>query len=154
MKIKFDIGLMGGTLTVEREASDPRAKASGFTRGLHGWGAEIHLMGMLGKKLNGLGFNLLRANMGRDGHLFGDDHTPYLRTRNDQTSAPQLYIYDGMYALRLSSEDYNARKPVDFRIEMNVFDKQQDCCHRIAELCRIYGIECNLMLPFATGVKA
>jgi hypothetical protein len=147
MKLAFDIGKDGGTLTIQREASDPRAKASGFTRDLHGWGAEIHLMGVLAKKLNALGFNLLRKNMGSDGHMYGTDHTPYIRVRNDKTAAPHIYIYDGEYALRLSSQDYNARKPVQFNIEMDVFEKQSDCYGRIAELCRIHNIECKVTEP-------
>lgn len=145
MKIKFDIGKDGGTITIQREQHDPRAKASGFTRETHGWGAEIHLMGMLAKKLNAFGFNLLRKAMCKDGHMYGCDYTPYLRARTDKSLAPHIYIFDGDYALRLSSEAYNARKLVVFNIDMDVFDKQSDCAERIAELCRVNSIECILL---------
>lgn len=147
MNIKFSIGQGGGTITIQREEQDPRAKASGFTRHTHGWGPEIHLMFTLSKKLNSLGFNLFRRKMGRDGHLMGDDHTPYLRVRDDKTSAPQIYIYDGMYALRNSAEEYNARKSVLLNIEMDVFGKQADCYERVAQLCSLHGIECHVTNP-------
>ncbi len=153
MKIKFATGTNGGSVTIQREADDPKAKASGFTRQQHGWGAEIHLLGMLLQKLNEFGFNLCRAKVGKDGHMMGDDHMCYLRTphsklRKRAVDYPYMYIVDDQYAVRCSAKDYNKGKEVYFIIYGNVFSPihpQQDWNKKVKAICDKHKIE---IFPF------
>ena len=80
MVLNFSVGTKGGTLTVQREPDDHKVRASSLTKDVHGWGAEIHLLFMLVRLLNGYGFNLASVKVAADGHLYGGDHMRYLRT--------------------------------------------------------------------------
>ena len=151
MKIQISVNCDGGTLTVTRENGDKKAKASGFTRAQHGWGAEIHLLGMIAKALNKIGFHLTRTKVGKDGHMMGDDHMTYLRPplgglRKNGNAFPLIYIIDGDYAVRSSAEDYNNGKPVTFQIHGNVFFNyyQPNWWKVIQEICQTNGIECKV----------
>lgn len=143
MKFSFYVGLNDtGELTIQRERDDQRAKASSFTANVHGWGAEIHLLGMVRNELNKFGFNLSRIKVSRDGHMMGDDHMCYLRPpktdlRKSESSFPYIYIFDGGYAVRNSAEDYNAYKEVKFQIVGNVFTDypQSDWENKLRRLC-------------------
>jgi len=126
MKIKFFIGTEAGGLYIQREEGDPKAKASGFTRNVHGWGAEIHLLHLIKTALNALGFNLCCVRLATDSHLMGDDHMKYLRTpkaalKKSHVGYPYMYIVDEGYAVRSSAEAYNKGEEVHFRVHGNVF---------------------------------
>ena len=154
MRIKFSLGTEGGTLAVQREPDDPKAKASGFTKDVHGWGPEIHLLSMLVKVLNGYGFNLASVKVADDGHLCGDDHMRYLRTpkkalRKSDVPYPYIYVVDGDYMLRSSAEAYNNGEEVRFVVHGDVFDNypQPDWYRKVKTLCNQHGIECELHEP-------
>ena len=155
MKLSFNIqSANAATLTIQREEGDKPAKASGFTRGIHGWGAEIHLLGMMQKRLEPLGFNLTRSGVQRDAHMMGDEHMQYLRPRRKDlrktgNDFPCIYIFDGGYAVRSSAEDYNDGKPVTFQVSLNVFDEesgfdQSNCWNIIQDICERNNIECKI----------
>ena len=152
MKIKFSLGRDGGTLAVQREKDDPRAKASGFTREVHGWGAEIHLLYMIRVALNAMGFNLASVKVSDDGHLMGDDHMRYLRTplrslRKSDVDYPYLYIIDDHYAVRSSSEEYNQGDEVCFKITGNPFATdfpQPDWHEKVKAICDKHKIPCEV----------
>jgi hypothetical protein len=154
MILKFSLGAEGGTLTVQRELDDPKAKASGFTKDVHGWGPEIHLLSMLVRLLNSYGFNLASLKVTDDGHLYGDNHMRYLRTptkalRKSDVPYPYLYIIDGDYMLRSSAEAYNNSEELRFEVHGNVFDdySQPDWYRKVKALCNQHGIECELHEP-------
>ena len=44
--------------------------------------------------------------MWRDGHMFGCEHTQYLRSRNPE-AVPSLYVYHADAALEVAAESYN-----------------------------------------------
>ena len=155
MILKFSLGTEGGTLTVQREPDDAKAKASGFTKDVHGWGPEIHLLYVLVKLLNGYGFNLASVKVADDGHLYGDDHMRYLRTpkkalRKSDVPYPYIYVIDGDYMLRSSAEAYNNGEELRFEIVGDPFyDYQQtDWYRKVKALCK-HGIECELHEPAA-----
>ena len=152
MKIKFSLGTEAGSLTVQREKGDPPAKASGFTKGVHGWGAEIHLLHLIKKVLLAAGFDLACVRLAKDGHMYGDDHMKYLRTPKGHNSpdAPHLWIVDGDYMLRSSSEAYNKGDEVRFNVRGDIFSlvdkppRQSDWYKKVKDLCDKAGIECEL----------
>lgn len=156
MILKFSLGIDGGTLAVQREQNDPKAKASGFTRDIHGWGPEIHLLSMLVRTLNRCGFNLASVRVADDGHMYGDDHMRYLRTpkkalRKSDVPFPYIYVVDGDYVLRSSAEAYNHGEEVRFVVHGDVFTDypQPDWCRKVKLLSDQHGIECELHDPVA-----
>jgi hypothetical protein len=154
MKITFSLGLEAGSLTIQREDGDREAKASGYTRSVHGWGAEIHLLGMIAKQMNAIGFGLARKRIACDDqfcHLYGDDDMCYLRTAiKRKRDCPHLWIVDGDYALRSSADDYNKGEKVQFNIRGNIFCErsedslQPDWFNKVKALCDAAGVPCKL----------
>lgn len=154
MILRFSLEAEGGTLTVQREPHDDKAKASGFTRGVHGWGPEIHLLSMLVRLLNRCGFNLASVKVADDGHMYGDNHMRYLRTpkkalRKSDVTHPYMYVVDGDYMLRSSADAYNHGEEVQFVIHGNVFADypQPDWYRKVKALCDQHGIQCELHEP-------
>jgi hypothetical protein len=70
------------------------------------YAAESRLLYNVQKILNGRGYDLLKKRMWRDGHMFGCEHSQYLRTRNFK-GVPSLYVYHADYALEVAAESYN-----------------------------------------------
>ena len=154
MKIKVSLGTNGGTLTVQYEKGDTKAKASGFTKHAHGWGAEIHLLGMIQKQLAKLGFNLIRAKIGLDGHLMGDDYMQYLRPsttdlKKAKPTCPMIYIYDDQWQIRSSSEDFNQGNEVRFCVTGDICNNQPHWHNIVAQICGTHNIECQLTKELA-----
>jgi|TARA_Y100000034_G_C6657371_1_gene288041 hypothetical protein len=159
MKITFSIGTEVGAIYVQREDGDTKAQASGFTRSLHGWGAEIHLLGMMAKKLNAMGFNLTRTTCQGDGHMYGDQWMQYLRPRKADLRKtgmdfPCLYIVDGQYAVLSSAEEYNKGEEVRFEVHGDVYGEPNDgkpspyaqpnWWRMVKTICDEHGVECRL----------
>lgn len=72
-----------------------------------GWyAAESRLLHNVQKSLDRRGYDLIKKRTWRDGHMFGSDHTQYLRSRNLQ-AAPSLYVYHADYALEAAAESFN-----------------------------------------------
>ena len=154
MKIRFGIGPEAGSMVVQKERGDRRAKCSGFTRGTpaEGWGPEIHLLYLILQVLNAAGFNLSSIKLADDEQMFGDDYMRYLRTpkkslRKAKVLFPYIYIVDGNYALRSSAEEYNKGDEVRFEVHGNVFNDypQPDWHNRLKALCDASeDVECTL----------
>lgn len=66
---------------------------------------ESFLLHLIKKELIKQGHDVIKKRMWKDGHLYGDTQTQYIRTRNKKTG---FMVYDGNYALRFMYEDYNA----------------------------------------------
>ncbi len=94
---------------VYRQPGDPvlRPNRSRSSWSPPGWyGAESRLLYNIQKILGRRGYDLIKKRMWRDGHMFGSEHTQYLRSRNLR-SVPSLYDYNAEYALEVAAESYN-----------------------------------------------
>jgi hypothetical protein len=103
------ISIVGTSCYVYREPGDPvfRPNRSKLSWSPPGWyGAESRLLYNVQKILNGRGYCLIKKRMWRDGHMFGSDHTQYLRSRNLK-AIPSVYIYHSGYALEVAAEWFN-----------------------------------------------
>lgn len=103
------VSIVGTSCYVYREPGDPvfRPNRSRSSWSPPGWyGAESRLLYNVGKILNRRGFDLIKRRMWRDGHMFGSEHSQYLRSRNLKTT-PSLYIYHADYALEVAAESFN-----------------------------------------------
>ena len=58
-------------------------------------------------------WDLIKKRMQADGHVFGHERLPYLRSRT-RTRGPVWAIYDGEYAVRDSGGDFNAGRVTTF----------------------------------------
>lgn len=146
MKIRIGVtkglgGDMCGTVTLQREPGDPKARGGGWSAH-HGWGPLHQLLHWLKERLNAAGFNLAKKRMSADGHMFGDDETPYLCARNNVRRHPHVYIYDGQYACRDAADEFNAGEEVTLLIAGNVYAEvdQDNWWQIVRDLCREDGI--------------
>lgn len=103
------VSIVGASCYVYREPGDPmfhpnRSKTSWSPPGWYG--AESRLLYNVLKILNDRGYALIKKRLWRDGHMYGSEHSQYLRSRNLR-SVPSLYLYHGNYAIELAAECYN-----------------------------------------------
>ncbi len=94
------------TLTVTREKGDPKIYS------------ESLLLHKVKLELIKQGHDAIKKRMWRDGHMYGDDTTQYIRSRNMskkfQDSHDFIMVYDNDYALRASYKDYNKEGEKEF----------------------------------------
>lgn len=64
--------------------------------------------------LIGQGHDVIKKRMWKDGHLFGNDTTQYIRTRSKKSG---MMIYDPLYAIRNMAEDFNVERRVELAVE-------------------------------------
>ncbi|MDB5350138.1 MAG: hypothetical protein JWN86_1385 [Planctomycetota bacterium] len=103
------VSIVGCRCYVYREPGDPvfRPNRSKLSWSAPGWyGAESRLLYKVQKILNQRDYGLLKKRMWRDGHMFGCEHTQYLRSRNLK-AVPSLYLYHANAALEVAAESYN-----------------------------------------------
>ena len=103
------VSIVRSSCYVYREPSDPkfRPNRSRNSWSSPGWyGAESRLLYNVQKILNGRGYDLLKKRLWKDGHMFGCEHSQYLRSR-DLKATPSLYIYQANAALEIAAESYN-----------------------------------------------
>lgn len=153
-KINLRFSLIGDSGTLYVKCEGDKAKASGFTRDVHGWGAEIHLLHLIRKKLEQAGIMVARKRVQGDNHfchLYGDNYMCYLRTPiKGRSNLPHFWIIDGEYAVRSSADDYNAGNEVRFMVQGDIFQKrdcpplQPDWKERLKKLCDDGGIDCEI----------
>ena len=143
MKLSFNLFKDHGLFTVQKEKGDLRAVCSGWHRRTPtpGWGPEIHLLGLINRKLKMRGFHLCRSGVQFDGHMYGDNFMKYLRTpltdrKKSDVPYPYIYIIDGKYAIRSSAEEYNKGEVVNFDVYGNVFPNfpQPDWAEKVSLL--------------------
>ena len=112
------VSIVGTTCYVYREPTDPkfRPNKSKSSWSPPGWyGAESRLLYAVMKILNDRDYSLIKKRMWRDGHMFGSEHSQYLRSR-DIKKTPSLYVYDSNQAIEILAESYN----VLGRVELDV----------------------------------
>jgi hypothetical protein len=103
------VSIVDSNCYVYREPGDPvlRPNRSKDSWSPPGWyAAESRLLYNVQKILNGRGYDLLKKRMWRDGHMFGCEHSQYLRSRNVQSS-PSLYVYHADSSLEVAAERFN-----------------------------------------------
>ncbi len=116
MKIRIHLSQSSGTLVIQRENGDSACYGGG-------WKAEHLLLHRIKQRLNAAGFNLIKKRAQKDGNMWGDEATPYLRAASKVRRHPHIYIYDPDYAVRNSAEDFNSSREVTFAIEGNIWDE-------------------------------
>jgi hypothetical protein len=103
------VSIVGNSCYVYREPGDPvlRPNRSRNSWSPPGWyAAESRLLYHVQNALNRRGYGLLKKRMWRDGHMFGSEHTHYLRSRRLKGN-PSLYVYHADYALEVAAESFN-----------------------------------------------
>jgi len=81
-----------GTITIIREEGDKKVYN------------DSTLMRHIARKLNEMGYNVVKKLMWRDGHMV-DDNLTYIKTK--RTDEQSFFIYDGAYNIRSAYKDYN-----------------------------------------------
>jgi hypothetical protein len=83
-----------GRLLVEREQYDPNFKT------------ESTLLYHIKLALIEQGYDVIKKRMWKDGHMYGDETTQYIRSR-DMSKWDSFMIFDGDYAIRQIHHDFN-----------------------------------------------
>jgi hypothetical protein len=87
---------------ITREKDDPK---------YYGLGGESNIWYAIKVNLQKQGFDVIKKLMWKDGHLYGDDHTYYIRSRNlgkkFSNTHEWFQIYDNDYAIRAMTRDFN-----------------------------------------------
>lgn len=85
-----------------------REKGDKTYHGLMNAAGESNLFYAIKKKLNGMGFDLIKKRMHKDGHMVSDIQQ-YIRTRKP-SGFPEtdIYIYNGRWAIEGAEIMYNA----------------------------------------------
>lgn len=103
------VSIVDSRCHVHRQPGDPvfRPNRSRNSWSPPGWqAAESRLLHNVRKILDRRGYGLIKKRMWRDGHMFGSEHTQYLRSRNLK-AVPSLYVYHADHALEVAAENYN-----------------------------------------------
>ena len=58
--------------------------------------------------------------MQKDGHLYGNEETQYIRSRVIKPGVPYFMIYDGMWAIRQLQEPWNEKGEVTLLVERGI----------------------------------
>jgi len=98
------------TLIVNRNGTSKIGKS-----GCKGTDPDSTLFYHIKNALNKKGFSLVKVRMSKDGHMFGNDNTVYLRSKTSNKGT-HVMIYDSNYALRLAIDDYNKGEDVELTI--------------------------------------
>lgn len=78
---------------------------------------ESHLLYKIKNTLRTmLGMDLIKKRMWKDGHMYGSEETQYIRSRKVNTPE-SIMIYDGDYAIRDMSKQYNRHEQVTLLVE-------------------------------------
>lgn len=132
------VTIVGSSCYVYREDGDPvfRPNTSKSCWSPPGWyGAESRLLHHVKLILNRRGYGLIKKRMWRDGHLFGTEHTQYLRSRVI-TGTPSLCVYHADCAVEIAAEVFNKLGRVELAVEYGLAEgddgvASQDHVHAI-----------------------
>ena len=108
------------TLTVQREKGDKPYRPGSARSFSPGWyGAESNLLYTMQKYLKSKGIPCIKKRVWKDGHMFGEEQTQYIRSPGK--SGPGFYLYYGNHALRCHAQEYNKYEVVRFDLWFDVF---------------------------------
>lgn len=119
MKLKID----SHTITLYREDGDP--KFYGVTNAA----GESGLLHYLKNELNSRGFHLIKKRMWKDGHMV-DEMQQYLRTDKARPDVPNVFIWNGSWAIRGAEQDWNEGR-VTLEMDFDVFEKNNSTDQRL-----------------------
>lgn len=100
--MKVTLELEKNSCLVEREPTDKPLTRSGY----YGTDPDSIFYYRVKKELLKQGYDVITKRMWQDGHMYGNESTIYIRTRNKEKG---FEIYDGDYALRLAFDDFNKK---------------------------------------------
>ena len=107
------IELKTNSLVVTKDATDKKFHG--------GWGsAESQLLHHIKKTLISAGYDVIKKRMAKDGHLYGDDTTQYIRSRKIGKGTPYMMIYDGQWAIRNLATEWNETGKVTLLVERGI----------------------------------
>jgi hypothetical protein len=106
--------------------------------------------------LNRRGYDLIKKRMWKDGHLFGSEHTQYLRSRIIK-GTPSLYIYHADYAVEIAAEVFKKLGRVELAVEYGLTEGDdgsttRDHVHAIEAACPCYEVSWNAPADLDSGV--
>ena len=116
------VSIAGESCYIYREPTDSmfgtnRSKSSWSPPG--SYGAESRLLYHVQRVLNARDRNLIKKRLWKDGHLFGSDHSQYLRSR-DLSAVPSMFVYHANAALEIAAESYNILGRVELDVKYGV----------------------------------
>ena len=119
------VSIIGRSCYVYKQDSDPvfRPTSGDSSWSAPGWyGAESRLLHHVQKILNQRGYDLIKKRMWKDGHMFGTEHTQYLRSR-DLRGAQSLCIYHANQAIEIAAELFNKIGMVELAVEYGLTEE-------------------------------
>ena len=129
------VSIVGSTCYIYREPGDPvfRPNRSRNSWSPPGWyAAESRLLYNVQKILKRRDYGLIKKRVWRDGHMFGSDHSQYLRSRNLR-AVPSISIYHAGYALEVAAENYNVLGRVELDV---VYGAGREDAPEFERMCR------------------
>jgi hypothetical protein len=119
------VTIVDRTCYVYRQHGDPifRPNRSGSSWSPPGWyGAESRLLHHVLRILNARGYDLIKKQMWRDGHMVGTEHTQYLRSRNVRGKL-SLCIYHADHAVEIAAESFNVLGRIELAAEYGLAEE-------------------------------
>jgi hypothetical protein len=126
------VTIVDRTCHLYRQPGDPvfRPNRSGSSWSPPGWyGAESRLLHQVKLILNRRGYDLIKKRMWKDGHLFGTEHTQYLRSRVIK-STPSICIYHADHAIEIAAEVFNKLGRVELAVEYGLTEEDDGAASR------------------------
>jgi hypothetical protein len=136
------VSIVGHSCYVYRQPGDPtyRPNRSCSSWGPPGWyAAESRLLHRVLRTLNARGYDLIKRRMWKDGHLFGTQHTQYLRSRHVR-GTPSLCIYHADHAVEIAAEVYNKLGRVALAVEYGL-SEEGDGPRTSASMALVHEVE-------------
>jgi hypothetical protein len=94
------VKITGNQCVITKETMDKK---------FYGMSGESLLLYKIKQELQKQGFDVIKKRMQKDGHMYGDETLQYIRTRNPKAK-DFMMIYDGNYAVRAMTDDFNKGK--------------------------------------------
>lgn len=116
------VTIVDRTCYVYRQPGDPvfRPNRSRSSWSPPGWyGAESRLLHHVRLILNIRRYDLIKKRMWKDSHLFGTEHTQYLRSRQLR-GTPSLCVYHADHAVEIAAESFNVLGRVELAVEFGL----------------------------------
>jgi hypothetical protein len=126
------VTIVDRTCYLYRQPDDPafRPNGCGSSWSPPGWyRAESRLLHHVRNALNARGYDLIKKRMWRDGHLFGTEHTQYLRSRHIRRK-PSICIYHADHAVEIAAESFNKIGMVELAVEYGLTEEDDGAASR------------------------
>jgi hypothetical protein len=81
------------------------------------------LLHQVKKALIAQGYDVIKKRMQKDGHMYGDETTQYIRTRGKRPGPDSFYVWDRHYAVRTLYQRWNEDGGLRLEINFNIWNK-------------------------------